>query len=235
MDGFNINIVCGGKFMLEINKGVAKIDGINGKYDDKTVTNPSVRYGRNSVQNFYAYLEQPLVKDNNVTPPILDFGTAPDATEKNIEKMEKYTKANDIYLESLPPLEYEYRYMPNITNNKINKDALMGAAYEELGARKEISVADMDKSFVVDNNYSSNPMDVNKDGKIDIGEYGASILAADMISNNGNINGTINRNGHDAVHELTKKINANAATQLYSSLYNKYNLGDAAKKFNPQA
>jgi hypothetical protein len=54
-----------------------------------------------------------------------------------------------------------------------------------------------------------------------------------MISNNGSINGTINRNGHNAVLELTKKANTEAATQLYSSLYNKYNLADAAQKFSP--
>lgn len=219
--------------MFEVNNGVTKIDGVKGKYSENNVTNPSVRYGRNSVQNFYAYLEQPIVKDNNATPPILDFGTTPEAAEKNIEKMEKYTRANDIYLESLPPLEYEYRYMPNITKNKIDTDALLGAAYEELGGRKEIKADDLDKTFALSNDFTTSPMDINNDGKIDIGEYGSSILAADIISNNGNINGTINQNGHKAVQELTKKANAEAATQLYSSLYNKYNLADATKKFNP--
>ena len=36
--------------MFEVNNGVAKIDGIKGKYNEENVTNPSVRYGRNSVQ-----------------------------------------------------------------------------------------------------------------------------------------------------------------------------------------
>ena len=221
--------------MLEVNKGVAKIDGTRGKYDDKPVTNPSVRYGRNSVQNFYSYLEQPLIKDNHAIPPILDFGTSPEATEKNIEKMDKYLKENDVYLNSLPPLEYEYRYMPNIHKpNEVDKDALLGAAYEELGGRKEVNAKDLEESFAVNDNLSSNPLDINKDGKIDIGEYASSILAADIMSNNGSINGTINSSGHNAVRELTKKANATAATQLYTSLYNKYNLGEAAKNFNPQ-
>lgn len=226
--------VCGGSFMFEVNNGVAKIDGVKGKYNEENVTNPSVRYGRNSVQNFYSYLEKPIAEDNNATPPILDLGLNPDAAENNIALMDRYTKENDAYLKSLPPLEYEYRYMPNIhKKGEIDKDALMGAAYEELGRRKEVDVKALDKTFALDKDYSTSPMDINKDGKIDIGEYGTSILAADMISNNGNINGTINNKGHNALQELTKKANAEAAATLYGSLYNGFNLGNAASKFEP--
>ena len=219
--------------MFELNNGVAKIDGSRGKYAEDKVTNPSVRYGRNAVNNFYSYLEQPISKDNNPTPPILDFGLNPESADKNIEQMEKYTKENDAYLKSLPPLEYEYRYMPNIHKaGDIDKDALMGAAYEELGQRKEVSVKELDETFALSKDFSTNPMDVNKDGKIDIGEYGSSILAADMISNGGNIKGTINNKGHNALQELTKKANAEAASMLYGSLYKGLNLGDSAKKFD---
>lgn len=219
--------------MFEVNNGVAKIDGVKGKYDEKTVSNPSVRYGRNSVQNFYSYLQQPLVNDNNVIPPILDFSAKPEAQEKNIELMEKYAKENDAYLNSLPPLEYEYRYMPNIhRQGEIDKNALLGAAYEELGGKKEVSVKDLDNAFAINENYSTKPMDINQDGKVDVGEYASSILAADMISNNGEIKGTINKQGHDAVMEFTKKANSAAAAQLYSALYNQFGLSDAAKNFN---
>ncbi len=219
--------------MYEINNNIAKIDGVKGIYNEDKVSNPSVRYGRNSVQNFYSYLEQPIVKDNNAVPPILDFSTKPEAQDKNIELLDKYTKENDDYLKSLPPLEYEYRYMPNIhKSGEIDKDALLGAAYEELGKRKAVDVKTLDETFALNDDYSTNPMDINKDGKIDVGEYGSSILAADMISNNGEINGTINNNGHNAIQELTKKANAKAATALYSSLYNKFNLDNAAKTFN---
>ena len=199
--------------MFEVNNGVTKIDGVRGKYNEENVTNPSVRYGRNSVQNFYNYLKQPIVKDNHAVPPILDFGMTPNAAEKNIAKLDKYVKENDAYLSSLPPLEYECRYMPNVHRpNEIDRDALLA----------------------INDNLSSSPLDINNDGKIDIGEYGSSILAADIMSNSGSIKGTINSSGHNAVRELTKKANAEAATQLYASLYNKYNLGEAAKNFNPQ-
>ena len=221
--------------MFETDKRVARIDGISGKYNVNNVQNSSVRYGRNSVQNFYSYLEKPLINDNNAMPPILDFSTNPEAADKNIEKMEKYLKENDAYLNALPPLEYEYRYMPNIhKTGDVNTDALLGAAYEELGRRKEVSVDELDKSFAINENFSTKPMDINNDGKIDIAEYGASILASDVLSN-GTIKGTVNNNGHNAVQELMKKANSQAATELYSSLYNQYQLGQVVKKFNPES
>jgi len=222
--------------MFEVNNGVAKIDGIKGKYTEENVSNPSVRYGRNSVQNFYSYLEQPLVKDNNAVPPILDFSTNPNAADKNIDAMEKYVKENDKYLESLPPLEYEYRYMPNLhKRGEVDNDAVLGAAYEELGKRTEVGVKELDETFNLDDNFSTNSMDLNNDGKIDVAEYGSSILAADKISSeDGKIDGTINKQGHNAILELMKKGNAEAAANLYGSIYNQYNLGDSKDKFNPQ-
>ena len=46
--------------MFEVNNGVAKIDGSRGKYDggkyESKVSDPSVRYGRNAVENYYTYL-----------------------------------------------------------------------------------------------------------------------------------------------------------------------------------
>ena len=216
--------------MFEVNNGVAKIDGAKGKYDG-VVSNPSERYGRNSVQNFYAYLEQPLKNDNNATPPILDFSPNPETTDKNIENMEKYVNENDKYLASLPPLEYEYRYMPNIhRKGEIDKDALLGSAYEQLGQRDEVSVEDMEKTFAPTEDYTYKPMDINKDGKIDKAEYSASILAADLLSKPegtsiDGVDGTINNKGMNTLQELTKKANAQEASVVYTALYNQYNLG----------
>ncbi len=221
--------------MFEVNNSVAKINGISNKRDDKNVTNPSANYGKNAIQNYYSYLEQPLIKDNNATPPILDFSTNPNAQEKNIESMNKYVEANDNYLKSLPPLEFEYRYMPNIhKKGEIDTNALFGTAYEEMGRRKEINVKEMNDVLGV----NSNPIDINKNGKIDIAEYSTTILTADMLSKSdtpdiNNIDGTINNKGLSKVYEYTQKSNAQAATQLYSSLYNQFNLGEEAKKFNP--
>ena len=208
------------------------IDGSKGKYDGK-VTDPSVRYGRNAVENYYTYLEKPIVEDKMTTAPILDFGLNPDAAKNNEDKLNKFLKENDEYLNALPPLQYEYRYMPQ---GPVNTKAVLGAAYEEMGENKELSVNELDSHFAPDDNFTSKALDLNNDGKIDIAEYGSSILAADMLSkadtpNPANIDGTINKKGFDAVLAYTQKSNATAAAKLYSNIYNTYNLGEAQKDF----
>ena len=225
--------------MFEVNNNIVKIDGSSGKYDNK-VTNPSIRYGENAVNNYYSYLEQPLLTDNHATAPILDFSANTQAIDNNIEKLESFTKNNDDYLNSLPPLEFEYRYMPNIhKKGEIDAQSVLASAYEELGKRKEVDVVDVDRAFAMNSEYSAEPIDINKDGKIDAGEYGATILAADMFSksdspNNSDIDGTINAKGLNKVLTYMHKSNAEAATNLYSQLYNQYNLNEAYKNFNPE-
>lgn len=221
--------------MFEVNNGVAKIDGQKGKYDGK-VTNPSVRYGRNAVENYYTYLEQPIIADKMNPAPILDFGVSPDVNQKNIDKLDNFLKENDEYLKALPPLEFEYRYMPK---GQIDKMAVLGAAYEEMGGVKDMSVEELDSRFAPDASYTSKPLDINNDGKVDIAEYGSSILAADMLSkadtpNPANIDGTINKKGFDAVLAYTQKSKAAAAAALYSNIYNTYNLGEAKKDFKAE-
>ena len=211
--------------MFEVNNGVAKIDGSRGKYDggkyESKVSDPSVRYGRNAVENYYTYV---------------DFGLNPDAAEKNADKLERFLRENDEYLKALPPLEFEYRYMPVMPKGQVDKKAVLGAAYEEMGQTKEMSVEEMDHRFAPDENFTSRALDINKDGKIDIAEYSTSILAADMLSksstpNPANIDGTINKNGFNAVLAYTQKSKAEAAAKLYSNIYNTYNLGEAKNDF----
>ena len=74
--------------MYEVKNGITKIDGSKGKYDN-TVTNPSVKYGRNAVNNFYSYLEAPIVNDKMNPAPILDFSLNPNAADENAKKVEE--------------------------------------------------------------------------------------------------------------------------------------------------
>ena len=216
--------------MFEVNNNVRKINGVKGKYDEKAVTDSSERYGRNAVNNYYSYKEEPFLSDNFKTAPILDFSMNPEAPEKNAQKIEKFLKENDEYLNSLPPLEFEYRYMPNIHKGHIDKKALMGAAYEEMGREKEMSVKMMNDNYAPSKDYTFESMDINKDGKIDKAEYSTSILAADLLSkpegtNIDGVDGTINNKGMNTLQELTKKANAQEASVVYTALYNQYNLG----------
>ena len=96
--------------MFEVNNGVAKIDGSRGKYDggkyESKVSDPSVRYGRNAVENYYTYVEHPIVTDKMTPAPILDFGLNPDAAEKNADKLERFLRENDEYLKALRPMSF---------------------------------------------------------------------------------------------------------------------------------
>ena len=171
-------------------------------------------------------MESPIVNDTHNAPPVLDFKPGEEAAEKNINEMGKFADANDAYLSSLPPLDYEYRYMPE---GGFNKKALLGAAEEELQGVKELPLKEFENRYLLDDSMTAEPLDINKDGKIDVAEYSTTILAADVLSKGSddikNVDGTINSKGFNAVLEYSKKSNADAAAKLYSSLYNTYNLG----------
>lgn len=209
-----------------------QVNGSNGIYDSK-VADPSVKYGRNAVENHIQYMEKPLSESlNNPNPaPILDFGISEEAVDHNIEALEKFAENNDNYLASLPPLEYEYRYLPNFENGKIDKKALLAAAYEEMNGVKELSVDEFSARYLINEEMTAEPLDVNNDGKIDIAEYGANIMAADLLSKGTTdvtkADGSINTKGMNAILEYTKKANAQAASELYSNIYNTYDLGSA--------
>ncbi len=211
-----------------------QINGNKGFYDKKNI-DPSIKYGRNAVDNNHTYLLQPFLNDNNLVAPILDFSISENATDKNIQKLEQFANANDEYLASLPPLEYEYRYMPISNNGQVDKKALLGAAYEQMGA-KELPVEEFEFRYL-DKNMTAKPLDINKDGKIDIAEYSTNILATDLLSKDTTdttkIDGTINTKGLNAILAYTQKANAAAATKLYSNLYNQYDLAKDISEFNP--
>lgn len=202
-----------------------QINGASGKYDGK-IADDSERYGRNATENMLKYMESPIVNDTHNAPPVLDFKPGEEAAEKNINEMEKFADTNDAYLSSLPPLDYEYRYMPE---GGFNKKALLGAAEEELQGVKELPLKEFENRYLLDDSMTAEPLDINKDGKIDVAEYSTTILAADVLSKGSddikNVDGTINSKGFNAVLEYSKKSNADAAAKLYSSLYNTYDLG----------
>ncbi len=206
-----------------------QVNGDSGRYDGKIADN-SVRYGRNAVDNHFEHAFSPISDDHFETAPILDFSQSAEAKEKNIEAIEDFIEENDKYLNSLPPIEYEYRYLPNIKTGNIDKKALLAAAFEEMGGAEEISVKDFEKAYL--NEFqTAEPLDINKDGKIDVAEYGANMLAADILSKGTTdpmkANGVINAKGMNAILEYTKKSNAAAAAKLYSNIYHTHQLGNA--------
>jgi len=212
-----------------------EINGVSGKYDG-IIDNNSVRYGRNAVENNLKYMEAPLVNDRTTPAPILDFMPTQQADVNNAKALNNFMDRNDAYLASLPPIDFEYRYMPNIGKGKVDGKAVLGAAYEEMG-EKELPVKEFENRYLIDDSMTAEPIDINKDGKIDLAEYGSTIVAADVLSkpsqNVADVDGTINSKGMNALLEYTKKSNAAAAAKLYANVYNTYKLGEHLDSFNP--
>ena len=203
-----------------------EINGVNGKYDGIIADN-SIRYGRNAVENNLKYMEAPLA-NNRINPaPILDFSPTDSADIHNAHALNRFMDKNDAYLNSLPPVDFKYRYMPNSEPGKVDRKAVLGAAYEEMGV-KEIQVKKFENMYLPNDSFTAEPIDINKDGIIDIAEYGTTIVAADILSKDNpdvqNADGTITAKGLNAVLEYTKKANAEAASKLYSNIYNTYGL-----------
>lgn len=211
-----------------------QVNGGNGRFDGK-IKDKSLLYGTNAVDNHVQHLQAPLANENFAMPPILDFSGTSEAEAFNEKLLEKYTKENDAYLNSLPPLEYEYRYMPNLGVGKVDKKAVLAAAYQEMGQVKEMPVKEFEDKFLVDQSQTAEPLDINKDGKIDIAEYGANIIATDLLSKGVTdpmkADGVINAKGMNAILAYTKKSNADAAAKLYSNVYTTHNLGSQLNEF----
>jgi hypothetical protein len=205
-----------------------QVNGAQGKYDG-VITDNSVRYGRNAVNNHLQFMDKVITNNNLDTAPILDFKPTEDAFNKNEKELDTFINNNDTYLSSLNQVDYEYRYMPEKPAGEIDKKALLGAAYEEMGGAKELPIGEFENRYLLSNNMTAKPLDINNDGKITNAEYATTILASDMLSkgteDTNQINGVITPKGMTAVLEYAKKSNADAATKLYSSLYNQYDLG----------
>lgn len=207
-----------------------QVNGSNGKYDGK-IADESVKYGRNAVDNHVKHMQAPIVNDNFSVPPVFDFSPTSKSSDSNLKAMEEFANANDAYLDSLPPLQYEYRYIPNFTKGNLDKKAVLGAAYEEMGGVKELPVKEFENRYLLDESQTAEPLDINKDGKIDIAEYGANIVATDILSKGATdpmkADGVINAKGMNAILEYSKKSNAAAAANLYANVYNTHKLGSA--------
>ncbi len=243
--------------MYTVSDGIAKINGANGKYDS-VINNPSVRYGRNAVANYYTYLDD--YKFQPVEMPKLDnlAQLDEDKFEAKMSELDTAIKKTDEQIAKMPPVKFEYTYA-QCPGGKLDVMSLMGASYGEMGTKskstKEFSKS-LQKTFskpnifmqIVNNvkaffkgqpreklelhpvKMSVDAFDINKDKKIDIAEYSVSILVSDMLSN-GQIDGTVTNRGENASLAYANAKNAAAAKHVAENLYNKYDLGTAQEEF----
>ena len=130
----------------------------------------------------------------------------------------------------MPPLEFEYRYMPVQGVGKVDKKALLSAALEEMND-KELSIEEFEYRNIIDEEtMTAEPLDINKDGKITTAEYATTVIAADLLSKDTTdvtkVDGIINTKGLNALLEYSQKANSKKAAELYTKIYQTYKLGE---------
>lgn len=230
--------------MYQISNNVAYINGSNGQYQGK-INSTGVQYGRNAISNYKEYIGG--FKYEPVELPKID-GLVDCSFEEFDKKMADLNKAlMELQKRKFNPLDFECRYMPK---GSINKQALMGAAYEEMGQRTSVSLREMNNSCqkAIDQIYHEEKnkeevpkadvsgLDINKDGRINIAEYSAAILAKDALSkspyfDSSNIDGSFTKHGENALFALNTEELSGEAGNIYLNLYAKFGLAKAQSEF----
>jgi len=219
---------------------VAYINGSNGVYGVANAQN-SVSYSKNAINNYLKYIGD--FKFETVEMPDLS-GLSGLSEDKFESKMQELNGAiAKINAQKMPPVNFSCTYMPT---SKIDNVALMAVAYEEMGKRSFVSTDEMTQmlqntadliSGQNKSQMSAQALDVNNDGKIDLAEYGASILVEDALSadknlvDSRNINGTFNNQGENALFAYGVKSNYALASATFKGIYQMYGLDRAQNEF----
>ena len=218
----------------------AVINGDKGAYDGK-VNNSSVRYGRNAVSNFASYVDgyvKPLPGQKNDLSNLK--GLDKDTFDKKMKELDAEHDATMAQLNSMPPLKFEHQYMPKPESpEKIDKMALLGAAFEEMGKKISMPVEQLTKKLqaAFGDKASAKAFDINGDNQIDIGEYATTILLEDMMSKDvktidtKNITGTVNNDGQNNLAAYINLQNSASTSAVVSSISKAFDLGSAKNLF----
>ena len=88
----------------------AYITGNRGRYDE-LIKNPRVRYARNAMSNLkeYASYRMPKVKYPNLSGIAK---VSDDVFEQKLKELDNSIMASETALQSMPPLSYTIRYLP---------------------------------------------------------------------------------------------------------------------------
>lgn len=224
------------------------IDGSKGYYDNK-IKNPSVRYARNSVNNYKNYLrafDYVIIEisdsDKLEGQPETDtFELSSKSKKRSVEVIEQLIDKN------VPPSRYEQRYTPYATDYRfLDKDALLGAAYEEMDELTTIPVKELTQRLqqVSDESWGegeilmdASVLDLDGNGEIDLGEFSASIILEDALSKDDshfderNVDGSITEQGEEKELEYFEKDNYALARTVFKRIYKLFNLARAQENF----
>lgn len=215
----------------------AYITGNHGKYDG-VVRNSGVRYARNAMANFnqYASYRMPKIK----FPDLSNLSKlSEDKFETKMEQLEAAIEASKKLRQKMPPLDYTVKYLPGKANiNTLDTVAVIAAAFEDMGRKLSVGTEALtkrlQKSFATDK-ISAAALDIDKDGRIDVAEYAASVLTADMLSSGSldkkDINGKITRDGNMRLLSFFNKRNNYLPERVFGHLYDYFALDEAKQEF----
>ncbi len=225
---------------------ISYITGDKGIYDKK-VENSSVRYGRNSMRNYDSYIREfakPLPKvPLEEIKELSDLEFTPEDNAKfdsNMKKIGTGLSKTDKYLKTMPMVDFKHTYMPGKVDYKnINKMALLGASFEELGKRVSVSVKEMTAKIQSQFGtlFTARAFDLNNDGQIDISENATAILMEDMLSTDPdsldarNINGEITNKGHGKFINYLTTSSVETTKEQGAKLHKLFGLGEAQEEF----
>jgi len=219
---------------------VTNINGSTGKYTN-VISDKSVSYGRNAMNNYINAINSNSQSEKIEFPDLTNLATLPrEEYEKKMAQLDECIKK--LQAQKPPFIDFKCQYMPI----KLDKKALMAAAYEEMGGRRYIPVSEATKllqetvDLVCEDNgpkMSAKALDINGDNNIDIAEHSTSILLADALSKDTqtlgseNIDGTFTNKGENAMLPYYKLSNYEIASKTFQSIYKAYGLDKAQEEF----
>ena len=144
-----------------------------------------------------------------------------------------------------PVNNYQVKYLPEdkVDFKNINKMALLGVAYEDLGGKESVSVNEMNNMYnqtVLKDKACVDAYDINNDGKIDIAENAVSIIIKDMSGDKNSsdaqldptvISGKFTNFGEINSSFMLSKTNVEKNRALAKQIYDYFNLKEAKDKF----
>ncbi len=136
------------------------------------------------------------------------------------------------------------------TGASIDKQALLGHSYEEMGRKPAITLEEADAPFKneafsdIGTNLTAKAFDVNDDGEIDISEMAVSTVVADVLSKDDSLlplnlkvvdlkkaDGTYTNDGENKMMAFCNEENLETASIIAKDIHSKLKLDKAQNKF----
>ena len=119
----------------------------------------------------------PLDEFTSLSKPV--SAKDPNKLDQLIEGIQKFTDS----IQNILPIKFNLKYLPekDVDFQQLNKKALLGAAFEDLG-KSSVSVEEYDEKLNknLPQNLTAKAFDINGDGQISFDENAVAILIKDM-------------------------------------------------------